>query len=425
MRKTLPMVLVGWLVGGICSLGLAQDSVGKAQRAADVAPAAERYDLFYQVHVPMFADLVVGRIQEFAKKELEHRKPAESEEEYATRRQFGEAIAGWASRAVKDMDRLSVGWGLDRRAGRSYLDLTLTALVGTPWAGRFAAMGEVKTSFAGFRLPGAAVIAQGAARNPPNETSALVKAVQAAREREIKKLEKESVSDDEKNLRKDLINKLFDAARNTVASGRRDFGLSLVLGPKKVTLVSGAYVADADKLESVFKTLGGFLQASNPVFSSLAMDVEKYEGVNFHTLLFPPPDGGPREKFVEMFGESLEVVIGFGKEGVYIAAGKDAMKSLKEAIHKSATPAKVELPLEVSIALEPVAEFIAVVGKEQMKGPAGQVAELLRAAGGKDHLRLTARPVPGGATLRLDAEEGLLKVISAANPQARDFLKLK
>ena len=425
MRKTLSMALIGWLAAGICSLSLAQDSAGKTKRAAEGAPPGQHYDVFYQVHVPMFADLVVGKIQELANKELGHRKSGESEGEFENRKQLGEAMTGWVTRAVKDLDRLSLGWGLDRQAGQSHLDLTVTALAGTSLAGRFAATGEVKTSFAGFRLPGAALIAHGTARNPQGEASALAKVVQAARDREIKKIDKESVSEDEKSLRKDLVNKLFDVARDTVASGRRDFGMSLVLSPKKVTLVSGAYVADAGKLESVFKTLGGFLQASNPAFSSLALDVEKYEGVNFHTLLFPPPEGSVREKFVEMFGESLEVVIGFGKEGLYVAGGKDAMKSLKEAIQKSATPAKPEPPLEISIALKPVADFIAVVGQEQVKGPAGQVAELLRASGGKDHLRLTAKPVPSGVILRLDAEEGLLKVISAVSPPAREFLKLK
>jgi hypothetical protein len=424
-RKTLSMALIGLLASGICSLGLAQDSAGKTKQGAEGAPPARHYDVFYQVHVPMFADLVVGKIQEVASKELDRRKTGESDEEHANRKQLGEAMTGWVTRAVKELDRLSLGWGLDRQAGQSHLDLTVTALAGTSLAGRFAATSEAKTSFAGFCLPGAALIAHGTGRNLPGEASALAKIVQAARERELKKIDKESISDDEKSVRKDLIGKLFDVARDTAASGRRDFGLSLVLGPKKVTLVSGVYFADAEKLESVFKTLGGFLQASNPVFSSLAMDVEKHQGVSFHTLLVSPPEGDLRGKFVELFGESMEVAIGFGKEAMYVAAGKDAMKSLKDAIQKSATPTKLEMPLEISLALKPVADFLTAMGPDQLKGPAGQVAELLGASGGKDHLRITAKPLPAGVILRLDAEEGLLKVISAVNPQARDFLKLK
>jgi hypothetical protein len=424
MRKTLSMVLVSWLASGICALGLAQDSAGKAKQAAQAAPPGQHYDVFYQVHVPMFADLVAGKFQEMANKELQ-RKSAENDEDYANRRQLGEALAGCVVKSVKALDRVSLGWALDRQAGQSYLDLTVTALAGTPLAGHFAAAGEAKTSFAGFRVPGAALIAHATAQNPQSQASALAKLIQAAREREIKKLEKESVSDDEKNLRRELTNKLFDVIRDTVTSGRRDFGLSVLLAPKKVTLVAGAFVADAEKLESIFKTVGGFLQTGVPMFGSLAMDVEKYEGVNFHTLFIPPPEGDVREKFVEMFGESLEVVLGFGKEGIYVAAGRDAMKSLKEAIHKSATPARPELPLEVSLALKPVADFVAVVGNDQLKAPARQIAELLGASGGKDHFRVTAKPVPSGVTLRLDAEEGLLKVLSAVNPQAREFLKLK
>jgi len=424
MRKTLSMALAGWLAGGICALGLAQEPPGKMDAAKGV-PAAEHYDVFYQVHVPMFADLVAGKIQGLAERDLAPPKAGESAEEYSNRKQVSKAIAGWVSRTVKEMDRLSLGWGLDRQAERSCLDVTLTALAGTPLAGRFAAMGEAKRSFAGFRLPGAALIAHGTARDPQSEAAALATVIQSARQREIEKIDKGTFSDDEKSLRKDLTNKLFDVARETVAGGRRDFGLSVVVSPKKVTLVAGAYVAEGEKLQSVFKTLGGFLQTSHPAFGSLAMDVEKYEGVNFHTLFLPPPEGDVREKFVEAFGESLEVVIGFGKEAVYFAGGKDAMKSLKEAIHKSATPAKLEPPLEFSLALKPVADFIAAVGPEQLRAPANHIAELLRTAGGKDHLRLTTNPVPRGATLRLDAEEGVLKVLSAISPQAREFLKLK
>jgi hypothetical protein len=72
-----------------------------------------------------------------------------------------------------------------------------------------------------------------------------------------------------------------------------------------------------------------------------------------------------------------------------------------------------------------VADFVAAVGNDQMKAPATQIAALLGSSGGTDHFRVTAKPIPSGMTLRLDAEEGLLKVLSAVSPPAREFLKLK
>jgi len=47
---------------------------------------------------------------------------------------------------------------------------------------------------------------------------------------------------------------------------------------------------------------------------------------------------------------------------------------------------------------------------------------VLGTAPGKDHLRLVAQPIERGVTLRLDAEEGILQLIGAANPDAKAFL---
>ncbi|MCR4414751.1 MAG: hypothetical protein NUV77_20230 [Thermoguttaceae bacterium] len=421
MRKPLIVALLALTLGlGACCRAQAADDAKPAGKKPG-APAA-RYDVLYQFHMPTFAEWIVGAVEKAAAKEFGRQKSGESDEDYAIRKQFGENLKSGVVQAIKDLDDVSLGWRLDRNEKRTYVDLTFTAQSGTPLAQRFAQAKSLKTGFAGFRLPGAALRAHWVGQAPQAEAAASAKLVQMLREKELKKLDREGVSDDEKRIRKDLLNQIFDVLRDTAASGRSDGALSLAASPNGATLVAGGYVADGAKLQNVVRTVGEFLQNNHPAFSSLKLDAEQFEGVTFHTLAFPAPPVGDRDQFVRAFGETLDVVLGFGKEAVYLAAGKDAMKTLKEAIRKSATPAPAPNPFEVSLALKPVAAFVGAFGRDHEKGVAQMVTATLDRAKGKDHLRLVVRTTERGATVRFDVEQGILELIHAAHPRVGAFL---
>jgi hypothetical protein len=424
--KLMSRTAMAWvLLLGVASWGLAADSPRpKAKRRPAEVPTAApvQYDVLYQVHLPTFAELIVTKINEAAQKDLANRRAGESDEDHAIRKQFTTGLVELVSTGVKELDNVSLGWRLDKKSKQTSVDLTLTALPGTRAAADLAQVAELKTAFSGFTVPGCVLTAHVVGHSPAYKTEAGVKLIQALRTKELGKIDREGISDDEKAIRKDLLNKLFDVLRDSVASGRSDGGLSLTIQSQSVTLIAGGYVADGAKLESVIKPIGTHLQQVHPLFAGLKFDVEKCEGVNLHTLSIPAPGGNDREKFVKLFGESLEVVLGFGKEAVYLAAGKDAMKSLQAAIRKSVTPAKPDLPFEVSLALKPLADFVAAMGKDHEKGPAQQVASVLAQAPGKDHVRLLAKPIERGVVLRLEAEEGILQLIGSVSPEAKAFL---
>ncbi len=421
MRKPLIAALLALTLGlGACCHALAAENAKPAGQKPGV-PAA-RYDVLYQFHVPTFADWIVGAVEQAVAKGFGRQKSGESDDDYAIRKQFGENVKAAVVQAIKELDDVSLGWRLDRSEKRTYLDLTFTAQRGTPLAQRFVEAKSLKTGFAGFRLPGAALRAHWVGRTPQAEAAASAKLVQMVREKELKKLDREGVSDDEKRIRKDLLNQIFDVLRDTAASGRSDGALSLAASPNGATLVAGGYVADGAKLQNVARTIGEFLQNNHPAFSSLKLDAEQFEGVTFHTLAFPAPPVGDHDRFVRIFGETLDVVVGFGKEAVYLAAGKDAMKTLKEALRKSATPAPAPNPFEISLALKPVATFVGAFGRDHEKGAAAMVTAALDRAKEKDHLRLVVRTTERGATVRFDVEQGILEVIHTAHPRVGAFL---
>lgn len=112
-------------------------------------------------------------------------------------------------------------------------------------------------------------------------------------------------------------------------------------------------------------------------------------------------------------GDTLEVVVAVADDKVMVAAGRDAAKTLKKAIDQSKAAAGTEVPpLQISLAVTPIAKFVAAVGEdEKVEAKAAALAAALEQAGGKDHVRITTTPISRGVRLRLELEEGLLKAI--------------
>ena len=124
-----------------------------------------------------------------------------------------------------------------------------------------------------------------------------------------------------------------------------------------------------------------------------------------------------------MFGDQLDLVVGFGKEAVYLAAGSEALQTLKQAIAQSEPPVVPAAPFEISLAVKPVADFVAAMGKGDDQATARQIAEVLKTAPGQADVRLTTLVRRHGLTLRLEAQEGLLQWLAAVNPEtAKLFL---
>jgi len=421
-RRTVQLCLALVLAAGMaCQLSAAEKVApqGPAKKPAPAAPI--RYDVLYQVRLPVFADALLEKFEQWAEREL-RQKPGERDEDYALRKLAGEAFQKGLSRTLRDLEEVSLGWKIDRQAKRTFCDLRITAQPGTALASGLAQARELKTALAGFRLPGAVFQAQWVTRKLyPEDAATAAKFVEQLRQKAMKDIDRQGASEDEKRIRKELANQVFDVLRDTAASGRSDGAVSLVIGPKAATLLAGCFVADGLKLQDVARKVGEFLRDNHPAFSGLKLDAETFEGVTLHTMPLPLPPLGDQEKVRQVLGESPEVVLGFGKEAVYLAAGKDAVQRLKEAIRKSATPVAPPAPAEVWLALTPIAQFMAEMGNDRQKQHAQQALEWLGQAKGKDHLRAVVRTTDRGVMLRIEAEQGVLELVRAIRPDIGKF----
>lgn len=420
-RRIVPLLLALVLAAGVAGQASAAEKVKPKAPAKKPGPAAPiRYDISYQVRLPVFAEVLAEKLDQWAEREL-RKKAGERDEDYALRKMLGENFRQSVGRALRELEEISIGWRIDREEKRTFVDLRALAIAGTPLASSFSQARELKTAFAGFRLPGAVFQANWVGKALEGDAAASAKFVEQLREKAMKDIDRQGASDDEKRIRKELANQVFDVLRDTAASGRSDGAVSVLVSPQGASLIAGMYVADGTKLQDVVRKVGEFLREHHPAFSGLKLDAETFEGVTLHTMPLPLPPLGDQEKARQVLGESPQAVLGFGKEVVYLAAGKNAVQRLKEAIRRSATPAVPPAQAEVWLALTPIAQFMAELGNDRQRQHAQRALELLGQAKGKDHLRLVVRGTDRGAMVRVEAEQGVLEIVRAVRPDIGKF----
>jgi hypothetical protein len=315
----------------------------------------------------------------------------------------------------KELDEVMLGVTLDRQTNSSYLDLELTAKPGTNLAAQLAAVKPGKTDFAGLKIPGAAVTVNVTYTITDEDVARAKKTLDIIRASAQDGLKEQDLSKEQLDLASDVLNQLLDLAIKTIELKKTDYGAALVLEPNAITLAAGSIVADGTKLEEILKKLLAEAEKNEPDAAKLVkLNAETYKDIRFHTFSMPTPD----PKLAALTGDTLDVVLGVGDKQVFIAAGRDAAKTLKEVIDKSLSEAGKEIPaFEMVVSALKIAKFIsAVADDDQAKAMADKMAGTLEKSGGKDHLTVTAKPITNGARYRLELEEGILKALGGIEP---------
>ena len=210
------------------------------------------------------------------------------------------------------------------------------------------------------------------------------------------------------------MNDTADLLQKIVKSGRVDGAATVLVGPEVATGLLAGYVADGALLDKILHTVAAAIVQDHPEAAQFVkLDAEKSGSINFHKISIPiPEDAKDREKVIQLIGENLDIMIGVGQENAYLAVGRDAMTTLKKAIDRSARAgAKAVSPLDISMAMKPVAEFATVVGKPNERPQAAMIDSELKKTPGKDHIVLVVRPISNGVQMHLEVEQGLLRLL--------------
>lgn len=329
-----------------------------------------------------------------------------------------------------DIDHVTVGWRLDNDLKQGVLEMAVDAKKGTKTAEHFAKLGAMRTEFGGFTLPEAAISGRitSVCDAPPAEH--LDKGVEKMREHIHAKIEGKGKSEEEAKAAKEIVDTLLDVMKRTAASGRNDGAMAVALEDDALAMIAGRYVADGPKLESAVKMAVEQISKKHPecVEKILQLDANRYRGVNLHVATIPITDKCPRkEQAVEAVGENLTIVLGFGPKAVYLAAGRDAMRSLLYAIADSQESRRWTVPpMEFTMDLEEIVEFAEDFGPccankdaEKFGAALKKANAALEKAQGRDDVRVVVSPTRQGMKMRMELDEGVLRVMSSMKPHHR------
>jgi hypothetical protein len=338
--------------------------------------------------------------------------PSESEEDYALRANTTKQVMEQMTTMVNETDDILVGWKVDEGSKSTYLDVEVTAQPDSKLAKQFALSKPGTTKFAGFLSPNAAVNGCWTHALSDADVAQGTLMINEMRKRISDEITNQDLAEDQAKVATDLINDVAGIMQKTLESKRIDGGVSVYLDPAAVTLAGGFSIADGATLNKLIRQLVDEVKQSDPEIGDLVkLDAETHDGVRFHTLSMATPDA----ELQPIFGDSLDVVVGAGDDRLLLAVGGNAAKTLANTINLSKLNADKEvLPFQLSISVGKIAKFLAEVADEQdVKAKAAMASGMLQGAGDKDHITLTGRPIPNGARVRLEVEEGLLQVLGS------------
>lgn len=341
------------------------------------------------------------------------KKPDESEEDYQLRKNAAEQSIKQLERVVNETDTVTIGWAVDAESKQTYLDFTMTAVPGTMLAKRMKNTATT-SDFAGFAMDDAAFSMHiNAAAEATEADKAQVEAqMSAVKERVMSEFDKDdSIPAEAKATLKESVGDILDVLADTLKTGKADGG-AVVLGNPMLNAAAGGHVADGKKIEAALKKIGK-VAAEDPEAPEINWDAETYEGFTFHHLSMPAPD----EDAKRLMGENLQIAAATSADGVYIAAGADAVGTIKKVIDASAANASKELPpMQMVVSLGEVMKIAAKAEPDDQN--VQMMAAMLGQMQGSDRVMIEASTVENGANYRLSVDEGVIKLIGQAAAMA-------
>jgi hypothetical protein len=361
-----------------------------------------------------FRDQILGGLKMGMQFSLQQPNPGEDPQAFALRKQLVEQQLTQLETLFKELDTFTIGAKIDGAAKTANLDIGVTVAAGSEMAKQLAKIGEVQTDHAGFLLPDAAVNMTAVGVVSPQEieqANTMIKSLGEQAKNEIDKDVSSFKNPKTRETAKEILTDVIGVVTKTVATGKIDFGATVLLAPESATVVAGGSVADGATFESALKKFVQMIteeaKEHGEQLPEIKLNAGKLDSITLHTMSIPIPDADVQKAF----GETAELVVGIGAKSVHVAFGRNATEALKKVVdHSTANAAKTVPPFQMIASLTPILTF--ANSMEPNPDVAG-VVQTLSATPGKDHVSLVAEIEKNGILYRLKAEEGVLRAIGA------------
>ncbi len=384
------------------------------------------YDLGIRVHVQnipeAYKQIALSQLEagmEAGMQQLE----GESDEQYEARKEMAKVQVDQLKQAAQDLDELTLGLAIDGQQQRTFLDIVYTAVAGSKLADQISVNSDTKTDFAGFFQPDAAMMVSFASKVSESDVAQVEQMFGAIMKQIETSIDNEGdlEAEEDREAVKSAAADFMEALKATLLAGKMDGGAVLNVSPSSLSFVAGGFVGDPTKVESGLKKLAGVAKSvaekEGEEIPAVNWNSGSHKDVQFHTLNIPIPQGGDdEEKARQLFGDTVDIAVGIGKQTAYFALGRDCMEAVKGIMDTSAaSPQKSVPPMEMTFALTQIMQAAAAMVDDEDKPQIEMMANMLaNEAKGRDHVRIAVTMIPNGARTRIEAEEGVLRTIGMA-----------
>jgi len=406
---------------GYAFIGQNEESIDRTFASPEefAGPLANRYDICASANLKKtpkaVRDLILLTIKNSAQASMQ-RRDNEPEAVYNLRRSQSEGNLHFVENVLRDGEELTLGFKVDQPAKNASLELIVKATPNSAFAKELKE-GIAKPSYFApaiddsVPLSGSlSVILNKQARKTMLD---LFNLTEQESNRGLAGLPKDTAVEDIPGLKS--TQDLFDALRETIKEGHLDSFVQFFGEPgEKFVIIGGIRIVNAGAFGS---GLSEVIEKASRTDANINVElgVDSYGDIVFHRLV--SNNRNPRDK--RMFGDESALYFGTDNQALWFTVGgDDAIPTLRAAIDRIAAgndagPRRGELaPFQVVVNLT---EWINI-NQSDRDQPGRFAALALQAfeADGSDVARLDARTLKDGFRVRIQVENGFLRLLGLA-----------
>lgn len=406
---------------GYAFIGQNEESIDRTFASPEefAGPLANRYDICASANLKKtpkaVRDLILLTIKNSAQASMQ-RRDNEPEAVYNLRRSQSEGNLHFVENVLRDGEELTLGFKVDQPAKNASLELIVKATPNSAFAKELKE-GIAKPSYFApaiddsVPLSGSlSVILNKQARKTMLD---LFKLTEQESNRGLAGLPKDTAVEDIPGLKS--TQDLFDAVRETIKEGHLDGFVQFFGEPgEKFVIIGGIRIMNAGAFGSGLSEIIEKASQTNADIN-VELGVDSYGDIVFHRLV----SNGRNPRHKQMFGDESALYFGTDNQALWFTVGgDDAIPTLRAAIDRIAAgndagPKRGELaPFQVVVNLT---EWINI-NQSDRDQPSRFAALALQAfeADGSDVARLDARTLKDGFRVRIQVENGFLRLLGLA-----------
>ncbi|MFM8735406.1 MAG: hypothetical protein ACKOC8_09450 [Pirellulales bacterium] len=388
--------------------GWAMFSQAGAEAAIDdplalIGPLAKEYSLV--------AELFPGRMPQALRDQLAGILDQASRQAAAQGQPMDDTFLRAGIEGLDEVERLVLGVAIDADANDMHVDVTSVLAAGTEAAARWKNADEAVSTIAS---PATADGKQAAIRGHSclAVPAASRAAVEAGLEQALAEVENDPAAGVVAGVVRDVVLAMLDA-------GGIDAGLTVdtsATGPESPlpAITAGMKIKDGAALQANVKERLGKADAL-PSTVKVAFDTGKEGAATLHEIRFDLAD----DPAARQFGDTVTITLAVTPDHAWLLAGGDVKKRLAATVAAGGKPVAGAAPMAgVDVSLASLVGYVATMTKLlEPDDPQGEaLAAVAEEAAGKPStlVRLSARPIDRGLTLRLSADAGALQTVAAS-----------